>query len=323
MKHHLVQTLDTIPQCSGTAVTVGSFDGVHIGHSTIIRSLCELAHARDLTSVAITFEPHHRIYFGRELRPFLLTDLHEKLSLLDTTPVDAALILPFNRELADLSTREFLEQVLIGRLGAQLLLVGHDQAIGRDQLRGPERIAREAAGLDIEVATVPPVEIVSELVSSTRIRNALTDGDTELALTLLDHPHLLTGHVVHGHARGRQLGYPTANVVLNEPYKLVPASGVYVATAEIVDSAVVDSDITAMLYIGTRPTFDDPRPVIELFLLDWSGDLYDAQLRISIHKRIRGDARFESPNALVEQIRRDEETTRNWFQERKSVAKNT
>ncbi len=161
--------------------------------------------------------------------------------------------------------------------------------------------------------TVAPVTVDDEPVSSTRIRTALSEGDTSVALSLLGQPYLLTGRVVHGDERGRELGYPTANIALDEPFKLVPASGVYIASAQILDVPPIDSQIRAMLYVGSRPTFGESRPVIELFLLDWSGDLYDSRLRVSIHKRVRGDKRFESAKTLVDQIRRDEEITRVWF----------
>ena len=313
MKRYLVRNLDDIPQFRDSAVTVGSFDGVHIGHRAIIECLHDEARTRNLTSVAITFEPHHRVFFGREPKPFLLTDLDEKLGLLAETSVDTALVLPFGNDLAGLSAQRFLERILLERLGAKLFLVGHDQAIGNDQIRGSERIAREAAGLGLDVETVAPIVIDDTPVSSTRIRTALTEGDTSLALSLLGRPYLLTGRVVHGDERGRELGYPTANITLDEPFKLVPAPGVYIATAQVLDASSSDSSICAMLYVGTRPTFGESQPVIELFLLDWSGDLYDSRLRVFIHKRVRGDRRFTSAKALVDQIRRDEDITRAWF----------
>ncbi len=316
MKRYLVRTLDDIPQFRDSAVTVGSFDGVHVGHRAIIESLHGEARTRNLTSVAITFEPHHRVFFGREPKPFLLTDLDEKLELLADTPVDSALVLPFGNELAGLPARSFLERILLERLGAKLFLVGHDQAIGNDQIRGPERIAREAEGLGLDVETVAPIVIDGTPVSSTRIRTALTEGDTSLALSLLGRPYLLTGRVVHGDERGRELGYPTANITLDEPFKLVPAPGVYIATAQVLDAPSSDLPIRAMLYLGTRPTFGESQPVIELFLLDWSGDLYDSRLRVFMHERVRGDKRFVTAKALVDQIRHDEEVTRVWFDAR-------
>jgi len=316
MMRHLVRSLEDIPLFENTAVTVGSFDGVHVGHRTILERLRVSARARGLSSIAITFEPHHRIYFGREPRPFLLTDLDEKLALLGETSVEHTLVLPFDGLLAGLSAREFLERVLIDRLGAKLFLVGHDQAIGRDQVRGPKNVARSAKGLDLDLETVPPIDAGGAPVSSTRIRTALTDGETTVALALLGNPYLLTGKVVHGDERGRQLGYPTANIALDEPYKLIPAPGVYIATADVLDTPTGDAQVRAMLYLGTRPTFDDSRTVVELFLMDWTGDLYDTRLRVSIYARIRGDMRFDGASELVERMRRDEEITRTWFDER-------
>jgi riboflavin kinase / FMN adenylyltransferase len=309
-------SLEDIPSLQDTAVTVGSFDGVHRGHISVLERLCADAAKHDLSSVVITFEPHHRLFFGRESEPFLLTDVDEKLALMTDSCVDRALVLPFDRDLAGMHAVEFVRRILSERLGAKRLLIGHDQAIGRDQVRGPDSIRRLVNQTGVEVVTCEPVNVQGNVVSSTRARTALKQGDFELAVDLLGHPYPITGRVIHGDARGRELGYPTANISLRESHKLLPAPGVYVATADVItppDNGAISpatGSVRGMLYIGSRPTFGDGNTVIEFFVLDWSGDLYGATLRIQVHKRLRGDMQFAGPSELIEQIKRDEELTR-------------
>jgi len=309
MTTYILDSLDRIPTLTHTAVTVGSYDGVHLGHRAIISRLCKEAAVRRLSSLLITFHPHHRAFFGHDREPFLLTDRDEKLMLLGRTGVEHIVVLPFARPLAGLTAAEFIRDIVLERLGAELFLVGHDQAIGCDQRRGPVAIGALAGPLGVEVASVAPVVEGEEPVSSTRIRAALHAGDLEQASRLLGYPYLLTGRVVHGDARGRVLGYPTANVVVAEPLKLIPAEGVYAVTADIPDGTA-----KGMLYIGRRPTFGEGPQVIELFLLDYAGDLYRANVRVHLLERLRGDMTFASVEELTRQIRRDEVRTRDLFQ---------
>lgn len=315
MKIHRVGSLHHTPDLSHTAVTVGSFDGVHRGHRAVLSYLCKAAKERGLESVIITLEPHHRIYFKRESSPFLLTSLDEKLSLLRSTDLDHVVVLPFDHELSGMPAAQFLGEIVSERLGGSFFLAGYDHAVGRDQVRGMDAIARIAKEHGIHVETAPPLSDSELPVSSTRVRSAVMRGDMEEAAQLLGDAYLLSGVVVHGDARGRDLGYPTANIEVSEPYKLVPPPGVYVATAEILDQQhnTAHSPFESMLYVGSRPTFGESRQVIELFLMDWRGDLYGQHIRVRVLHRLRGDKKFDSVDALVDQIQIDESQTREYF----------
>lgn len=302
---YLLDSLDDVPKLVGTAVTVGSYDGVHRGHRAMIARLRAEAQARGLSSLLVTFHPHHRVFFGREHTPFLLTDRDEKVELLLHTGMEAIVVLPFAQSLARMSAREFVRDILSERLGCRLLLVGHDQAIGRDQRRGPAEIGAIAGSVGIDVASVEPIRSGQESVSSTSIRTLLRYGDVNAAAELLGYRYLLTGQVAYGQARGRTLGYPTANLTLRDPFKLLPSDGVYVAMADPADGGG-----NGMLYIGRRPTFGDGPRMVELFLLDWEGDLYGRSLRVHLVERLRGDMTFGSSEELTRQIRLDEARTR-------------
>lgn len=308
MANHVVDSLETIPRLSDTAVTVGSYDGVHLGHRAMIRRLHEAGHRRGLTSLVITFHPHHRVYFGRERQPFLLTDRGEKVELLEKTGVDAVLVLPFSRPLAGMTAAQFLRDILSQRLGCRLLLIGHDQAIGHDQRCGADAIGEIAHPVGVEIASVGPVMDATGTISSTRIRTLLREGDVAGASRLLGYHYFLTGQVVHGEARGRHLGYPTANISLGEPLKLVPADGIYAVAADISGGTE-----KGMLYVGRRPTFGDGPQAVELFLLDFSGDLYGKEVRVHLLDRLRGDVAFASTDELTRQIRVDEARARELF----------
>ncbi len=314
MKTHRVVRLNEVPKLTSTVVTVGSYDGAHRGHRSILRALNEHARARDLEPVVITFEPHYRVFFKRETSPFLLTDVVEKLSLLEDSGIAHAVVLPFGKDLASMAAREFLAEIVIGKLGAELFVAGHDQAIGRDQVSGATAIESAAEGLPIDVLGAPPVLAADRVVSSTRIRAAVRAGEMESAAELLGRPLPLTGTVVPGDARGRTLGYPTANLSVADPYKLLPPPGVYAAEARLDPHDAASPDVRGLLYVGNRPTFDSDQQVIELFLMDWTGsDLYNRVIHVDILLRLRGDQRFAGPVELVAQIQRDEERARDYF----------
>jgi len=311
MTTYILKSLDDIPALTDTAGTVGSYDGVHLGHRAMIARLRDEARARALSPVLITFHPHHRIFFRREHGPFLLTALDEKLELLETTGVEAVLVLPFAERLASMRAEQFVREMLREQLGCRLFLVGHDQAIGADQLRGVTDIRAVARRVGVEVASVTPVREDRVSVSSTWIRRLLRTGDVRTASRLLGYHYFLTGEVVYGERRGRTLGYPTANLSIKEAFKLIPADGVYAATAE-----TPGGTLRGMLYIGRRPTFGDGPRMVEVFLLDWRADLYGRSVRVHLLERLRGDMTFRSSDELAEQIRLDESHTRELFRRR-------
>lgn len=290
---------------ANTAITVGSYDGVHSGHRAMIAQLCASARERDLQSILVTFEPHHRIYFHRETKPFLLTTTSEKRILLQETCLDGVIVLPFSAELAALSARDFIKGILVEKLGARLLLVGHDQAFGKDQCTGRDAITACAAPLGVEVLSPAPVSSDGLVVSSTRIRGLIRTGSIAPANHLLGAPYLVSGRVVHGRERGRSLGYPTANLSIEDPFKLIPGDGIYAVFA-----SCGGSKFAGMGYIGTRSTFGETDPVVEIALLETNVDLYGQELQVRFVERVRADHRFPNADALLAQIRRDEQAIR-------------
>ena len=305
MRFSCIQSSVDLPHMASTAITVGSYDGVHSGHRAMIAQLCASARERDLQSILVTFEPHHRIYFHRETKPFLLTTTSEKRVLLQETCLDGVIVLPFSAELAALSARDFIKGILVEKLGARLLLVGHDQAFGKDQCTGRDAITACAAPLGVEVLSPAPVSSDGRVVSSTRIRGLIRTGSIAPANHLLGAPYLVSGRVVHGRERGRSLGYPTANLSIEDPFKLIPGEGIYAVFA-----SCGGSKFAGMGYIGTRSTFGETDPVVEIALLDTNVDLYGQELQVRFVERVRADHRFPNADALLAQIRCDEQAIR-------------
>ena len=311
MNEHVTPSLDHVPRLADTAIAVGNFDGVHRGHRAVIDHLCRAAAERSLSPVLVTFHPHHRVHFSPGTPPFLLTDLDEKLRLLEKAALEHVVVLPFDERLAALRAGDFLREILVGRLGARLLLVGHDQAMGRDQVRGLQAFAPLAEPLGLDVATLPPVANGSALISSTGVRSALVEGRVEEVAEALGYPYLLSGRVVHGDSRGRTLGYPTANILPADRHKLLPADGIY-----LVDVSGHDVHCHGLLYVGTRPTlFAGGARAVEVFLLDFEGDLYDTALSLSVRHRLRGDMKFPDEASLKSQIADDERRARELLRE--------
>jgi riboflavin kinase/FMN adenylyltransferase len=272
-------------------LAVGEFDGVHLGHREVIRG----------SDTVLTFEPHPRVVVRPDAAPKLLTSLEVKADLVAGLGVEELVVIPFDREFAARSPESFIDDVLVGRLGATRVSVGenfrfgHKQSGDTDLLSGDDRF---------ETRVVPLVEAGGEVVSSSHIRGLILAGDVEHAAAFLGDPFQLRGKVVHGDERGRDLGFPTANLVPDDAL-VYPGHGVY---------ACVANGVAAAVNVGIRPTFESGRGVlIEAYLIDWEGDLYGQELRLEFLRRLRGERRFGSVSPLVEQMRRDVEEAREAF----------
>ena len=281
--------------------TTGFFDGVHTGHRLVIERLVSLAHERGDESLVVTFWPHPRAVLqdgARELR--LLTTLEEKKAMLAALGVDRVEVLDFTRAFASLTAEQYLRDILRTRLGVTTLLVGYDNRLGSDRLTAPA-LAPLAQEVGIELIELPPLSFRAESrnleVSSTKIRCALQDGRIEEATTMLGYGYSLTGVVVAGNRMGRTIGFPTANLRLYEPLKLVPARGVYVVEAE-----VLGKKYRGMTDIGTRPTVGGTFPTIETHILDFDEDIYGLPLTITFLRRLRDEIHFPSLEALKDQL---------------------
>lgn len=293
---------DEITHDPRSVVTVGTYDGVHVGHQEIIRFLTTRARVRRGTSVVVTFEPHPREVLSERPVP-RLTTLDERAARLEMLGLDRLVVVPFTRDFARVSAEEFVTEWLIDRVGLLEMVVGHDHLFGhgrggdRDVL---DRLGR-AHGFSVEV--IPPQTHQAEVVSSTRIRELLEEGDVYRAAELLGRPYALRGRVVRGQARGRRIGFPTANLDPLDPRKIVPRLGVYAVRA----TREADGErYGGMMNIGVRPTFEDAAaPTVEVFLMDFEGELYGEVLRVEFVQRIRDERRFESLEALIDQLKRD------------------
>jgi riboflavin kinase/FMN adenylyltransferase len=290
-----------------TAITVGVFDGVHLGHRYLIDQLKRKAAERGLASGVVTLHPSPVQVLRPEVRVAYLTSLEERVELLRGTGLDVVAPLTFTSEVAELSAFDFV-QMLHEALDMRYLLMGPDNAFGRGREGAPARVAEIADALGFEVEVMQqPLDGVGHRVSATAVRQALTDGDMERAAGLLGRPFSLRGPVVRGHERGRGIGFPTANMAVT-PDRALPAFGVYVTRAYAGDRVYPSAT-----NIGVNPTFDDTRPSVETYLLDFEGDLYGRELRIELLHRLRGEVKFEGIDALVAAIASDVQATRDYF----------
>jgi riboflavin kinase / FMN adenylyltransferase len=292
----------------GAVVTVGTFDGVHRGHREVLREIVERAALTGRRSVLVTFHPHPLRVVRPDVAPPLLTTPAEKKAFLAESGLEYAVFLPFNRTLQGYSARRFVEEILLGRLGMRELVIGYDHGFGKDREGTVDTMRELGAELGFGVDVVEAVSAGHAAISSTRIRRALLEGDVLDAAHGLGRPYSIQGPVVHGAKRGRKLGFPTANISVGDPDKLVPLDGIYA-----VHGWVGGERIPGLLHIGPRPTFSGSPPTVELYLLDWSGDIYGREVRVEFCARLREVLPFSTAEALVEQMREDERAAREIF----------
>ena len=306
----VITDLDACPRpAGGTVVTIGVYDGVHLGHRGLLQRVQAMADTMQAASAVITFDRHPAAVVRPESAPKLLTDLEQRIELLGDTGVDYALVVHFDAERAQESAEDFVREVLVGCLGARAVVVGHDFHFGRNRGGNVSLLQKMGAelGFDVLGLTLIDDEDAHEVVSSTRIRRLLQEGDVEHAALLLGRAHEVRGTVQHGDKRGRELGFPTANVGVPADI-LLPADGIYAGW-------LVRSDGTthpAALSLGRRPTFyeDADMSLLEAYVLDFDADLYDERVKVRFVRKLRDEVKFDSVEALVEQMGRDVEHTR-------------
>lgn len=298
--------LEQIRKDTSSVVTVGTFDGVHVGHQAIIRYLVNRARERNGTSVVVSFSPHPReVVHGEEIP--LLTTIDERADAVEKLGVDRFIIILFTREFSRLKAEEFVREILVDRIGLREIAIGYDHAFGRDRRGGPEMLKDLGEQLGFTVDIIPAQVVNEHVVSSSEIRELLAgEGDVALAEALLGRPYSLRGTVVRGDGRGRAIGFPTANLSVDHPRKVIPAPGVYAVRVEIPGRpAYGPGMLEGMMNIGYRPTFGSNDLAVEVHLLDFDDDLYGADLRVEFANRMRDEQKFESKQALVEQLSRD------------------
>ncbi|PYO62726.1 MAG: bifunctional riboflavin kinase/FAD synthetase [Gemmatimonadetes bacterium] len=289
----------------GTALTVGSFDGVHRGHQAVLAELVQRARERGLESVAITFDPHPLEVVNPAAAPRLLTLEDEKRELLEATGVGRVALLPFTAELARLGPEEFTRDVLLARFGMRLVVLGYDHGFGRGRSGDAELVRRLGAGAGFEVAVVEAVRDGGQPVSSTLIRAAVAHGDLGEAARWLGRPYSLRGRVGRGAGRGRTIGIPTLNLAPPDPRKLLPPDGVYAVRVRWRDASY-----GGMMNQGPRPTFGIAERALEIHLFDFDGEAYDETVTVEWVRRLRDVRTFPSAHALVEQLAHDARAAR-------------
>ena len=303
------------------AATIGFFDGVHQGHQYLLRRLVDEARQAGLLSCVITFDRHPRQVLQTDYCPRLLTTFEERKELLAQTGIDLCVILPFSPEMAALSAKDFMKDILLERIGVKRLYIGYDHRFGHNRSEGFEDYVRYGKEMGMEVlqndafvlspSTDEAVE--QQSVSSSSIRKALLQGDVDQARMLLGYPYFLSGKVVDGEHEGRKMGFPTANIDVTCKEKLLPAPGAYVVEVSIEGE---EKALPGMMNIGTRPTFGENNLSLEVHVLDYSGNLYGKMLSVAFLQRLREEHRFVSTEELREQLMSDAQQVRTYFQQK-------
>lgn len=312
MKVH--RDLDSLPMFRRPVLTIGSFDGVHLGHYALLQRIAELADKADGERVVVTFDPHPRHVLMPDANPplKLLSTIEEKIERFEAAGVDHLVIVEFTKAFSKQTAEEYLDDFLFGKFNPHTVVIGYDHRFGVGRAGNFMTLEQRAHEMGINVAEIVARDVDELAISSTRIRKAVSEGRVSDAIELLGTPYWLTGTVVHGQAIGRTIGFPTANLDLNSPHKLLPADGVYAARVSVLGQ---DSNHDAMLYIGERPSLEGKRPrTIEANILDYEGDLYGKRMRIELIRWIRADQSFDSLDELKHQIKKDRDQTNEIFQ---------
>lgn len=290
-----------------TTVTIGTFDGVHLGHKKIIKRLTQ--HLPDkFQSLVLTFFPHPRMVLQEQSDIKLLNTIEEKAQLLENAGLQNLIVHPFDQSFSQLSAEDFVKEVLVKQFNVGKIIIGHDHRFGKNRSADIHDLIAFGQKYHFDVEQISAEEIDEVSISSTKIRIALQEGNIHLANEYLGYNYFLTGFVVKGKQLGRTIGFPTANLKIEEDYKLIPQNGVYV-----VRSRIDEKETFGMMNIGTNPTVDGQNQTIETYFLDFSGDLYDQKLKIELLHRIRSEEKFASLEALKEQISQDKIATQEFI----------
>ena len=287
-------------------VTIGTFDGVHQGHRKIISRIIELAKETSGESVILTFFPHPRMILHPEDQSIkLITTIAEKAELLENLGLNHLIITPFSRDFSNQTAEEYIKDILVENIGTKKIVIGYDHRFGKDRMGGLEDLQHLSTVYGYDVIEIPEHDINDVAISSTRIREAILKGDVDLANQFLGYPFFINGNVIKGDQLGRQLGYPTANLLIEEKYKLIPGDGIYAVLVTV-------SNVTykGMAYIGHRPTINGMSRNIEVNIFEFEDDIYNQHIRMQFLHFVRGDIKFAGLDELVVQLGKDEQEVR-------------
>lgn len=296
----LFYSIDDFTSNRKTVLTLGTFDGVHIGHKKIVDRLIQSASDENCESVILTFFPHPRMVLQESSEIVLLNTIEERAELLRKSGLDSLIIHPFDKTFSRLTAEEFIRDVLVAKLNIHKIIIGYDHRFGRNRTANIDDLIEFGKEYGFEVEQISAQELNDVSVSSTKIRTALIEGNIELANAYLGYNYLLTGKVIHGRKLGRTIGYPTANLHIPESYKLIPKDGVYV-----VQSIIDGKNVNGMMSIGNNPTIKNATRSIEVNFFDFDQDLYDQTIQISVLHRLRNEEKFDSVELLKNQIALD------------------
>lgn len=300
----IYHTPDDFVRLAYAVVTSGTFDGVHLGHQKILTRLKEFAETNSGETVVITFWPHPRLVLKPDDQTLkLLNTFEEKAGLLKDQGIQHLVRIPFTKEFSQLSSSDFIRNIIVEKIGTRKLVIGYDHHFGKNREGSFEQLKLDGPRYGFDVEEIPKQDIDHITVSSSKIRSALEEGDVDSAEHLLGRPYSLAGRVVKGDKLGRVLGYPTANIDIDSHYKLVPAEGIYAVTV-----THAGNDYHGMLYIGNRPTVDGSKKSIEVNIFDFDKEIYGEELKVSFEKLLRTDSKFQDLEALKIQLDKDKES---------------
>ena len=304
------QNISNFSTSEKTYITIGTFDGVHFGHKKIIDKLVLEAKKANKKSVLLTFFPHPRMVLQKDATIELINTIEERTELLKKTGLDYLIIHPFSKEFSRMTALEFVREVLVNKLNISKLIIGYDHHFGKNREGNIVQLTEYSHLYDFVVEEIPAQDIDDVSVSSTKIRRALAAGNLKTANNYLGYNFVLSGTVVHGKQLGGKIGFPTANIAIKESYKLIPKTGVYV-----VKSTINNTIVFGMMNIGSRPTVNGNHQTIEVHFFDFNQNLYNQYLTIELLYFLRNEEKFDSIDALILQIKKDEQTARDYIQE--------
>lgn len=305
----IIHSLSNYKHTEKTVVTIGTFDGVHIGHQKIIEQVVSSAKKQGKKSVLLTFFPHPRMVLQKDASIELINTIDEKATLLSKIGLDYLVIHPFSLEFSKLTALDFVRNVLVNQLNTSKLIIGYDHHFGKNREGNIDQLTEYSHLYDFEVVEIPAQDINDVSVSSTKIRKALADKNIKTANKYLGYNFMLNGKVVNGKQLGGKIGFPTANINIEEDYKLVPKTGVY-----IVKSVINNVVVFGMMNIGFRPTINGKHQTIEVHYFDFEGDLYNQYLTIEILYFLRDEQKFSSVDKLIFQLKKDKDNALNHLQ---------
>jgi len=297
-----VKNIESYKPTEAAVVTIGTFDGVHIGHKKIINRLVNTGKQAHLKSVILTFFPHPRMVLQKDSNIKLINTIDERRVILDALGLDYLLIKKFTHDFSRLSAEDFVKQILVEKLNAKKVIIGYDHRFGRNRNADINNLKTYGETFGFEVEEISAQDIDEVAVSSTKIRKALDEGDIEKANAFLGYHFMLTGKVKKGRGLGKELGFPTANIEIEENYKIIPKQGSY-----IVSSIINGAKIYGMMNIGMNPTVNGSKQTIEVHFFNFENDIYESVLKIDLLHRIREEEKFESVEALKNQLAKDKE----------------